>query len=284
MFESIVSDTVGRLFEKTGQFVNDTISSYFGGREILEELQDKMDTIKARVSDAEKLQEGEEGQTIRVLRKRLRREMERSDNLLEEVAVADQQNEQMPPTKRARVVRGILSKLRYYRLNSRVQQEAKSIMSKLDQIKADMDRSPLNVDCFNRIYITVVDSRPRERYIDPHFSRVSTFLKALSATDTMGWLAWPSRWLDALISAVGYDFINFDMNRAPFHLLDPNNRVWHLRCCTRITGRYLKPIIRGEWLQFVRANNLHVGDQVRFYSKRDPASPAHFRVDFTRAS
>jgi len=52
--------------EFIGQFVTGTITSYFSGREMLEELQEKMEIIKARLSDAQKLQEGEEGDQTRL--------------------------------------------------------------------------------------------------------------------------------------------------------------------------------------------------------------------------
>jgi len=113
------------------------------------------------------------------------------------------------------------------------------------------------------------------------------FLKKLSSTDTTTRLSWPSRHLDALIEATGHAGINLNVTPGygvPFQVLDANNQVWHLVCFTRRTGSYLKPIVSGEWVQFVQANNLHVGDCVSFHRNRDPGSPAHFLVHFDRAS
>ena len=77
MAESTVSDMVGRLLEFVGQCVSRTIAPYFGGREKLDQLKEKMEMIKARLSNAQELQEGEEGDMIKVLKRRLGRVMDR---------------------------------------------------------------------------------------------------------------------------------------------------------------------------------------------------------------
>ena len=72
-------------------------------------------------------------------------------------------------------------------------------------------------------------------------------------------------------------------NQLPFKIFDHNtNRVWSVVCFTRQTGRYTKPVISGQWARFVQANNLQIGDLLRFYKNPDLNSDVPFIVDFVR--
>jgi len=113
------------------------------------------------------------------------------------------------------------------------------------------------------------------------------FSKTLTSSDITRRLAWPTEHVDALIEGVGRPAINLNAmpgHNVQFQLSDENGQSWALRCFTRQTGPYLKPVISAGWVELVRAKNLRVGDQVFFYRNRDPASQAPFVVHFVRAT
>ncbi|KAK9219982.1 hypothetical protein WN943_008629 [Citrus x changshan-huyou] len=49
---------------------------------------------------------------------------------------------------------------------------------------------------------------------------------------------------------------------------------WRFDLRTRIQGRYRKPVISGDWLNFVQEKNVQVGDTVVFFKENyyDPAA------------
>ena len=52
-------------------------------------------------------------------------------------------------------------------------------------------------------------------------------------------------------------------NAIRFTARDPTGRVWEFMLCTRNHGRYMKPVIRGEyWLDYVREMGLTVNDSI----------------------
>ncbi|KAJ8446077.1 hypothetical protein Cgig2_017579 [Carnegiea gigantea] len=106
MAESIVFDLTVRVLQFLGQSAFERIAPYFGGRDRLNELQETMEMIQARLYDAEKRQEAEEGKLIRSWLQRLKRVMYRLEDLLEEVDIADKQDKQMAPGKLTKTERG----------------------------------------------------------------------------------------------------------------------------------------------------------------------------------
>jgi hypothetical protein len=46
-----------------------------------------------------------------------------------------------------------------------------------------------------------------------------------------------------------------------FNARDPTGKVWGFTLCTR-DGRYKKPVIRGDWLDYVREKGLTVNDSI----------------------
>lgn len=145
MAESIVFDLTVRVLEFLGQSAFERIAPYFGGRDRLNELQETMEMIQARLYDAEKRQEAEEGQLIRSWLQRLKRVMYRLEDLLEEVDIADKQDKQMAPGKLTKTVCFLPSMLGSLKMNKRLFHEAQDIMRELDRIKSDMDRFHFNV-------------------------------------------------------------------------------------------------------------------------------------------
>uniref|UniRef100_A0A6N2MM77 TF-B3 domain-containing protein n=1 Tax=Salix viminalis TaxID=40686 RepID=A0A6N2MM77_SALVM len=77
--------------------------------------------------------------------------------------------------------------------------------------------------------------------------------KKLTRTDIASCLAYPTGSLTAFRMGQGQNAVNFNAR-------DPTGRVWGFRLCTRNHGRYEKPVIRGEWLGYVREKGLTVDD------------------------
>ncbi|KNA11055.1 hypothetical protein SOVF_138560, partial [Spinacia oleracea] len=93
MADSIVSDLVGRLLGYLGQSAAGKVASYFGGRDKLKELEHTMMMIQARLSDAERLCEGEDGALVKLWLKRLKNVLYQFEDLFEEVSFYDKDME-----------------------------------------------------------------------------------------------------------------------------------------------------------------------------------------------
>ena len=80
--------------------------------------------------------------------------------------------------------------------------------------------------------------------------------KKLTTTDTASCLAYPTSNLWAFqLMVQGQNAINFNAR-------DPTGRVWEFMLCTRNHGLYKKPVIRGDWLDYVREKGLTVNDSI----------------------
>ena len=102
--------------------------------------------------------------------------------------------------------------------------------------------------------------------------------KILSSTDIKHRLACPTKSVDMLLQILR---CLPDLNR-PFGCYDVDFKVfdqegcqdWPFRFVTRPNGLYFRPEIKGKWLDFVRARNLKIGDQVEFYLSNNLGSDA----------
>ncbi|KAF9679070.1 hypothetical protein SADUNF_Sadunf07G0101800 [Salix dunnii] len=77
--------------------------------------------------------------------------------------------------------------------------------------------------------------------------------KKLTRTDIASCLAYPTGNLWAFQMLRGQNAVNFNAR-------DPTGRVWEFKLCTRNHGRHKKPVIRGDWLDYVREKGLTVDD------------------------
>ena len=126
-------------------YAENTISSYFNGREKLKELKQAMEFIQAWFYDSQRLPECDEGKTIQVWLRSLKGILYRLEDLFEAVALADRHYNQMPPSKLPRLVRSnfFSSKINALKMNRKIANEAKDIMGELGLIKAKMDEFPI---------------------------------------------------------------------------------------------------------------------------------------------
>ena len=74
--------------------------------------------------------------------------------------------------------------------------------------------------------------------------------KKLTTTDIKSCLSYPTANLWA-----------FQMVR-DIEARDPTGREWKFKLCTRNHVRYTKPVIRGDWLDYVREKGLTVNDSI----------------------
>jgi hypothetical protein len=80
--------------------------------------------------------------------------------------------------------------------------------------------------------------------------------KQLTTTDIESCLAYTTANLWAFqLMVQGQNAINFNAS-------DPTGRVWEFKLCTRNHGLYKKPVIRGDWLDYVREKGLTVNDSI----------------------
>ncbi|CAO2819251.1 unnamed protein product [Amaranthus hypochondriacus] len=102
--------------------------------------------------------------------------------------------------------------------------------------------------------------------------------KTLSSTDVKYRLACPTKSVDTLLQILrGLPDLNrpFGCYDVDFKVFDQEGcRDWAFRFITRPNGPYFRPEISGKWLDFVRARNLKIGDQVHFYLSNNLGSDA----------
>uniref|UniRef100_A0A2K1R482 TF-B3 domain-containing protein n=1 Tax=Populus trichocarpa TaxID=3694 RepID=A0A2K1R482_POPTR len=81
--------------------------------------------------------------------------------------------------------------------------------------------------------------------------------KQLTKTDIKSCLSYPAGNLEPFQMVLGENaMISFN---ARDH---PTGRVWEFKLCIRKRGRYKKPVIRGDWLDYVREKGLTVNDSI----------------------
>ncbi|KAJ6908463.1 hypothetical protein NC651_018775 [Populus alba x Populus x berolinensis] len=67
-------------------------------------------------------------------------------------------------------------------------------------------------------------------------------------------------------------------NAISFNAKDPTGRVWEFKLCTRNHGRYKKPVIRGDWLDYVREKGLTVNDSIILTMVADAENGVSFNI------
>ncbi|XP_038693686.1 AP2/ERF and B3 domain-containing transcription repressor TEM1-like [Tripterygium wilfordii] len=87
------------------------------------------------------------------------------------------------------------------------------------------------------------------------------FSKLLKKTDVEKRLLVPAKSLKSLSISMGVNHRGMDLQ-----VIDANGKLWSFRCLVR-KKNYLKPVLSRNWVAFVRANNLQVGDRVTFHQE-----------------
>ncbi|KAJ6677726.1 hypothetical protein OIU85_008313 [Salix viminalis] len=100
--------------------------------------------------------------------------------------------------------------------------------------------------------------------------------KRLTITDIASCLSYPAGSLTAFRRGQGQNGDNFNAR-------DLTGRVWGFRLCTRDHGPYEKPVIRGEWLRYVREKGLAVDDLIILTMVQDAENGARFNIRFEAA-
>ena len=95
--------------------------------------------------------------------------------------------------------------------------------------------------------------------------------KKLTTSDIASCLAYPTGNLWAFQMGQGRNAINFNAR-------DPTGRVWEFRLCTRNHGRYEKPVIRGDWLHYVREKGLSVDDFIILTMVEDAENGVSYNI------
>ncbi|KAK0598897.1 hypothetical protein LWI29_000473 [Acer saccharum] len=97
------------------------------------------------------------------------------------------------------------------------------------------------------------------------------FSKPLSETDVSNRLAIPSGILDKIAPlSMG--------QKVSIAVIDATGHQWSFLLSTRNDGKYLKPVITGEWLQFVGERGLHKDDKITFYRETIENNEVRFRI------
>ncbi|KAK0600339.1 hypothetical protein LWI29_013921 [Acer saccharum] len=100
---------------------------------------------------------------------------------------------------------------------------------------------------------------------------VTIFSKKLSKTDISHRLAIPSKKLNQIAPlSLGQE--------ERIAVIDDTEHQWSFLLSTRKEGDYLKPVIIGEWLQFVRERGLREGDKITFYRETIENNEVRFRI------
>ncbi|XP_021758055.1 putative disease resistance protein RGA4 [Chenopodium quinoa] len=136
MAEAIVSDVVAKLLESLGQSVVEEMAPYFNGRKKLKELEQLMGMIQARLLDAERIREGDNGALINLWLKRLKHVLYRLEDLFEEVVMIDQ--DELPRGKLTKPLGVCYSCLSPFKVNKKLALESKAIMEELKSITSEM--------------------------------------------------------------------------------------------------------------------------------------------------
>ncbi|KAJ6733812.1 hypothetical protein OIU74_005575 [Salix koriyanagi] len=94
--------------------------------------------------------------------------------------------------------------------------------------------------------------------------------KKLTTYDIASCLAYPARTLWAFQMVQGQNAINFNAR-------DPTGRVWEFTLCTRF-GPHKKPVIRGDWLGYVREKGLTVDDVIILTMVEDAENGVSYNI------
>ena len=95
--------------------------------------------------------------------------------------------------------------------------------------------------------------------------------KKLTTTAIKSCLAYPTGNLWAFQMVQGQNAINFNAR-------DPTGRVWEFKLCTRNHGLYKKPVIRGDWLDYVREKGLTVNDSIILTMVADAENGVSYKI------
>ncbi|KAJ6991273.1 hypothetical protein NC653_019466 [Populus alba x Populus x berolinensis] len=95
--------------------------------------------------------------------------------------------------------------------------------------------------------------------------------KKLTTTDIKSCLSYPTAnlWAFQMVQR---------QNAIRFNARDPTGRVWEFKLCTRNHVRYTKPVIRGEWLDYVREKGLTVNDSIILTMVEDAENGVSYNI------
>ncbi|XP_010670804.2 putative disease resistance protein RGA3 [Beta vulgaris subsp. vulgaris] len=145
MAEAIVSDIVVKLLVYMGESMVEKIAPYFNGRNKLGKLEQTMRMIQARLLDAERLREAENGALVKLWLKRLKHVLYRLEDLMEEIIVVDEGNEQMSGGKLTKPFHACFSISSSFKTTRKLAIEAKAIVEALKAITYEMHSLNLRV-------------------------------------------------------------------------------------------------------------------------------------------
>ncbi|KAL9377627.1 hypothetical protein Peur_028962 [Populus x canadensis] len=95
--------------------------------------------------------------------------------------------------------------------------------------------------------------------------------KQLTTTDIESCLAYTTANLWAFQMVQGQNAISFNAR-------DPTGKVWEFKLCTRNHGCYKKPVIRGDWLDYVREKGLTVNDSIILTMVEDAENGVSYNI------
>ncbi|KAL2935925.1 putative disease resistance protein RGA4 [Bienertia sinuspersici] len=177
MAESIISGVIAKLLEYLGESAVEVIAPFLGGRHNLKELNRTMRLIQARLLDAEKRGEGDKEAVVKEWMKRLKDIIYRLEDLFEEVAMADEGDEQLTSGKLIKYLCSFSSSSPV-KLNTKVVREANIIVEELKAIESfilitgSSSESPLGLLSAGKLRSLLLLSDSSSQYLDTLFSRM----------------------------------------------------------------------------------------------------------------
>ncbi|XP_048504633.1 putative disease resistance protein RGA3 [Beta vulgaris subsp. vulgaris] len=142
--EGVLVDIASKFLGYLAQSAFQEVSSWWGVKGDLKKFEQSLSLIRARVTDAEKHQEGENSAAIKEWLRRLRAVLYRADDLFDDLYIA-QQRKKRTKGDMAKKVRLLFSSSSPVLFNIELARELKSIRQDLDDIKSDMDGLHLSV-------------------------------------------------------------------------------------------------------------------------------------------
>ncbi|WRX15524.1 B3 DNA binding domain - like 10, partial [Theobroma cacao] len=103
---------------------------------------------------------------------------------------------------------------------------------------------------------------------------MEVFIKRLTQTDTNKRLAIPT---NSLVYFPGFR----GNHSVELKVKDKSHRLWTFHCSIR-KKRYLKPVFSSGWLEFIRSNNLRIGDKVSFRLEQGHVSGVEYGIAVQR--
>lgn len=101
--------------------------------------------------------------------------------------------------------------------------------------------------------------------------------KILKQTDIEKRLTIPSKSLSYFPPLGGKHVVDFHAKD------DSTGRVWKFQIYTRKKNKYPKPVLTKGWREFVVSKELHVGDRIAIYMKKEQAGAVTYFVRVERA-